>query len=291
YTPVGRDVMFFDITTNRVMLVTFDVEVEPHPFIQPAATTQSIQWVIDQQEIAWTQTDATETGSLTTQTYVAALDGSNSRVVLNDGPRSGIAAMPVAFNKDHTILYMDYQPTVGAITPFQQYAGLFAVDLGTEETELLPGEPGCFCGAAFSAGLFARLELTEDQAGFDLHVYNLAGEVDTVVPAVKLQGYTQAGDLTLSPDGKRAIYALADIRDFGGPNEFVRTIYVLANLEDQTQTALTSPITSFVRPVKWTEDNSALIFTSPEDNGTWKINLDEGRLNRIASATYIGTLK
>lgn len=291
YTPIGRNVMFFDLTTNRVMLVTHDGVVEPHPFIQPSATTQSIRWVIDQQQIAWTQTDVNETGSLTTQTYVAALDGSDARVVLIDGPRSGIAAMPIAFNKDHSALYMDYQPTVGAISPFQQYAGLFMVNLATEETELLPGEPGCFCGAAFSAGLFARLELTEDQAGFDLHVYNLAGEVDVIVPAIKLAGYTQAGDLTLSPDGKRAIYALADIRDFGGPNEFVRTIYVLANLEDHTQTALTNPIPAFVQPVKWTEDNSALIFTSPEENSTWKINLEEGRLNRIARATYIGTLK
>lgn len=292
YTPIGRTIMFFDLTTSRVMQVSYDGEVRLHPFIQPSVNTQAIHWVIDGGHIVWTQTDTTETGSLLTITRIAALDGSDQREILRDGPREGIAALPVAFNKDHSVLYMDYQPAVGAIAPFQQYAGLFSINISEDDSAaLLPGEPGCFCGAAFSAGLFARLELTSDQAGFDVHVYNLAGEVDQVIPALRLQGYTQAGDLTLSPDGKRAVYALAQIRDFGGPAESVRTVYVLVNLETGTQAALTNPITTFVRPVAWTEDNSALIFTSPEQNGTWKINLNTGRLDRVASATYVGTLR
>ncbi len=292
YTPIGRAVMFFDVTTNRVMLATSDGTIRPHPFIQPGVNTQRIDWIISGETIAWTRTDATEMGSLTTRTSVADLNGVAVREVLVDGPRDGIRVLPVAFSKDMTRLYMDYQPaTVGELSPFQQYAGLFALDLDGGEAELLPEEPGCFCGAAFGAGLFVRLDLTEDQLGYDVNIYNLAGEVEHSIPALSLEGYTQAGGLTLSPDGSRAIYALAQIRDFGGLNQSVRTVFVLINLDSMTQAALTDPITTFVQAVEWTEDSSALIFTSPDRNGTWKINLTDGRLSLVASANYLGTLR
>jgi hypothetical protein len=58
----------------------------------------------------------------------------------------------------------------------------------------------------------------------------------------------------------------------------------------QTQTALTDPITTFVRPVAWTEDNSAILFTSPTLDGTWKIQLSDGALVKVAEATYLGTI-
>jgi hypothetical protein len=65
-------------------------------------------------------------------------------------------------------------------------------------------------------------------------------------------------------------------------------VFVLVNLEDMTQTALTEPITTYVQPVAWTEDNSAVIFTSPEQDGTWKVDLSDGTLDRVAEATYVG---
>ena len=292
YTLVGRAVMFFDVTTNRVMLATSDGTIRPHPFIQPGVNTQRIDWVIAGDMIAWTRTDASETGSLTTRTSVSDLDGVNAREVLVDGPRDGIRALPVAFDPTMTTLYMDYQPAaVGELAPFQQYAGLFALDLTSGEVQLLPEEPGCYCGAAFGAGIFIRLNLTDDQQGYDMNIYNLAGEVEHDIPALRLEGYTQAGDLTLSPDGSRAVYALAQISDFGGVNQSVRTVFVLVNLDSMSQQALTDPITTFVQAVEWTEDSSALIFTSPGRNGTWKINLDDGQLRLVAAASYLGTLR
>ncbi len=292
YTLVGRAVMFFDVTTNRVMLATSDGTIRPHPFIQPGANTQRIDWVIAGEMIAWTRTDATETGSLTTRTSISDLDGVNAREVLVDGPRDGIRALPVAFDPSMTTLYMDYQPAaVGELAPFQQYAGLFALDLTSGEVQLLPNEPGCYCGAAFGAGLFIRLNLTDDQQGYDVNIYNLAGEVAHDISALRLEGYTQAGDLTLSPDGSRAVYALAQISDFGGVNQSVRTVFVLVNLDSMRQQALTDPITTFMQAVEWTEDSSALIFTSPGRNGTWKINLDDGQLRLVAAASYLGTLR
>jgi hypothetical protein len=209
--------------------------------------------------------------------------------VLVDGPREGIRALPVSFSADNTTLYMDFQPDgIGVLTPFRQYAGLFAVDVDSGIQEFLPDEPGCFCGAAIEAGLFMRLSVTDDLSGFDVLVYNLAGQVEQTIPALALPNYTQAGDILLTSDGTRAVYALAQVRGFGSANESVRTVFVLVNLEDMTQSALTEPITDYVQPVAWTEDNSAVIFTSPERDGTWKVNLDTGILDKVAEVTYVG---
>jgi hypothetical protein len=141
-----------------------------------------------------------------------------------------------------------------------------------------------------NAGLFLRLALTNDLTGFNVEVYNLIGEVDQTIPALALENFTQAGDILISPDGLRAVYALAQVRNFGSQNESVRTVFVLVDLEDMTQTELTEPITTYVQPVAWTEDDSAVIFTSPERDGTWKVSLSDGTLVKIAEATYVGVL-
>ncbi len=293
YTPVGEAIVFYDSAADRVMMASPDGRVREHPFIQPGGQTRRVDWVVspDQSRIAWTLTNGESASALTTITTVANVDGTNAHQIFVDGPRERIRALPVAFSSDSTVLYMDFQPDgIGALTPFKQYAGLFQVDLRSGEQTYLPDEPGCFCGAAFEAGLFLRLAVTQDLSGFDLEVNNLAGQVEQTIAALKLQNYTQAGDILIAPDGTKAVYALAQVRGFGSDNESVRTVFVLADLEAMTQTALTEPITTYVQPVAWTEDNSAIIFTSPERDGTWKVSLSDGTLVKIAEATYVGEL-
>lgn len=292
YTLAGDAVMFFDRFGGQVMLAEPDGDLRPHPFIQPGVDTRRIDWLIDQdaKHIAWTLTSGTPQ-SLTTLTTIANLDGTDSRQVLTDGPRDSIRALPVAFSDDQSTLYMDFQPEgVADFTPYPQFAGLFALQLETSEQTYLPGEPGCFCGAGFGNGLFLRLRVASDLSGFDLNVHNLAGEVTQTLPALTLNNYTQAGDIVLSPDGTRAIYAVAQIRDFGAPSQSVRTVFVLVDLSTMSQTPLTDPITTFVEPLAWTEDNSAIIFTSRQRDGTWKISLSDGSLDKVAEATYLGVL-
>ncbi|MCX9078889.1 MAG: hypothetical protein OIN84_13040, partial [Candidatus Methanoperedens sp.] len=293
YTLVGGYVMFYDPANDRVMVTSPTSITREHPFIQPGGGTRRVDWQVspDSTLIAWTLTNGDSASALSTVTTVSNLDGTNPRQVLVDGPRAGIRALPVAFSADNRKLYLDFQPDgIGALTPFQQYAGLFQVDLATGEQDYLPDEPGCFCGAGLNAGLFLRLALTNDLTGFNVEVYNLIGEVDQTIPALALENFTQAGDILISPDGLRAVYALAQVRNFGSQNESVRTVFVLVNLEDMTQAALTEPITTYVQPVAWTEDDSAVIFTSPERDGTWKVSLSDGTLVKIAEATYVGVL-
>lgn len=292
YTPLERSVMYFDAAANRVMLALPDGTTREHPFIQPGATTRRVDWLVspDNQVIAWTLTDGSP-NSLMTTTTIANLDGTNPRQVLVDGPRDGIRALPVAFSKDHHTLYMDFQPDgIGGFTPFPQYAGMFALDTTTSQWSYLPDEPACFCGAGFGNGLFLRLKVNQDLSGFDLHVYNLAGQVSQTIPAQSIRNYTQAGDIVLSPDGTKAVYALSQVQDFGRPSQSVRTVFMLVDLQGLTQTALTDPITTFVEPLAWTEDDTAVIFTSRQRDGTWKVSLSDGKLTKVAEATYLGTI-
>jgi hypothetical protein len=295
YTIVGDAVLYRDSASGRVMLAEPDAtEPREHPFIQPTAITRRLDWVVspDGKKIGWTTTESTPTNALVTTTHVANTDGSDNHEVLADGPRDGIRVLPLSFGRDNTVLYMDYQPdTIGDVTPFRQYAGVFALTLTDSQQRMLPGEPGCFCGAGVGGDLFVRLKLASDLEGFDVVAHNLSASVGETITAMSIANYTQAGDVLVAPDGSLAVYALAQVRDFGSPSQFIRTVFVLVDLVDGTQTALTEPFTLFLQPIAWTEDNTALLFTSPLENGTWKVNIEDGRLSKIASAAYLGTLQ
>ncbi|MBI1278627.1 MAG: hypothetical protein GC179_10920 [Anaerolineaceae bacterium] len=293
YTLVGNAVMYIDRVANRVMMVYPDGKIGEHPFIQPGTETRRVDWQLsaDGKKIAWTLTEGSPT-ALTTLTNVANVDGTDVHEVLADGPRNAIRALPVAFSPDYTILYMDFQPDGFAdFTPMPQYAGLIGVDIATGKWDYLPDEPSCFCGAGFGNGVLLRLRVSQDLSGFDVHVYNLAGKIEQTIPAKPLRGYTQSGDVVISPDGQRAVYALAQVQNFGRADQSVRTVFMLIDMQLKTQIALTEPITTFVEPHSWTEDNSALLLTSRQQDGTWKINLSDGKLARVADATYLGTVR
>ena len=293
YTVVGDDVMYIDLDTNQVMLLGSAGEPTPHPFIQPEPDTRRVDWALahDGHKIAWTLTAGESSDALVTTTYVADLDGSDQRLVLTDGPRSGIRALPLAFSADDNTLYMDYQPDgLGDFTPYAAYAGLFAVSLKDSAVAYLPAEPGCFCGAGFGGEQFVRMALNADSSGFDLFVADLTAQVSETIDAVRLRNYTQGGDVLVSPDGTRAVYALAQVQDFGSPEQSVRTVFVLADLEAMTQATLTNPLFNYLRPIAWTENNSAILFVSASNGTTWKYNLSNDRLEEIARAAYVGTL-
>jgi hypothetical protein len=290
-TPQG--VMFYAPTENRVRIVGVDGSITDHPFVQPSDASRRIDWLIDTdgQRIVWTLTEGRD-GALTTLTEIADVDGENRRLLLADGPRDGIRAFPVAFSPDQTALYMDYQPdSIGDLTTFRQFAGLFAVDLENGEILALPDEPGCFCGGGFGGGWFLRLALTPDLANFDLRITQLERGQSETLPALPLTDFTQGGDVLISPQGARAVYVLAQVRNFGTSEQQIQTVLVQVDLTTFTQTVLGDVVDFLLRPVAWTEDESAVILRSPQFAGTWKISVPNGALEQIATATYLGTIR
>lgn len=310
FTIYQDGVMFYDTIARQVVLVRRDGIIEPHPVVRLPPDARRVDWVIaaDGEMIAWTITAEDDAGRLTTETRVAAIDGADHRVVLHEVDEEGsrLRALPVAFSADNARLYMDNHPDgISDFLPFDQYVALMALDLATGETELLPDERGsrCICGATVGAGVFLRLRLPDDADderttgdSFDLYLYDLlAGGGGGRLPPLNLDTgtvYDTAGDLSISPDGRMAVYALARVTDFNTPRQTTRTVFVLVDIARGTQRPLTTEATTrFLRPVGWTEDNSAVILTSPTTNGTWKLNTGDGALRRIAAATYIGSIR
>ncbi len=295
YTVMPDGILFYDPGRREVMVATPDGSITPHPFIQMRSGDRRIDWHVGEDQIAWTTTFIDSQDRLATRTYVAGLDGADSRLVFTETDETGSAlrALPLAFSADGTILYMDAHPDgIDRFLAFNQYVGIFALDLESGEKTFLPGEQGnCICGAAFHENSFLRLRLTTDLRAFDLHVINLVSGVDQVVPALRLNNYDTGGDVMISDDGNYAIYALARISDVERLSQSIQTIFVLVDLRTLTQEVLTTNITTFVRPVAWTEDNARVIFTSPTQDATWKVSLEDGRLERIANARYLGTLR
>ncbi len=300
YTTAGNAVIYYDPGIQRVMLAETDGTLRTHPFIQPNLETRRVDWLVsaDQTLIAWTLTDVDVTGRLTTTTTIANLDGTEPRQVLIDGPRpDGIRALPLAFSADKSILYMDLHPDgLGALIPIDRYASLIALDLASGQATSLPGEDrfSCFCGAAVGPGVFLRLGVSLEQPGYDVRYYNLISNTGQTIPTIGLRNFPEAGDMLISPDGTRAVYTAMQVLNLGTPNQSTRTFFMLVDLDTFTQERMTgNPITTLIRPIAWTEDNSAVLFVSgdPDREGTWKINLNTRRLERVAEATFIGTLR
>jgi hypothetical protein len=298
YTVYQLGVMFYDRTLRRVMIAQPDGNISEHPYIRLAPEVQRVDWVIadNGERLAWTVVGTDVQGRLTTRTTIANIDGTGIRPVYTEVDADGnrLRALPIGFSADNETLYMDNYPDgIEQFIAFNQYVGIFALDLNTQATTLLPGEQGssCICGGAIRDDLFLRLRLNigGTRSGFDMHIYNLSADTEDVIPAPNVGAYDTAGDVLISDDGSQAIYALASITDFNTPTQRIETVFVLVDVSTLEQRVLNrSPLTLFVRPVTWTEDNSAVIFTNPEQDGTWKINISDGRLERIADATYLG---
>lgn len=294
YTPLDDSILFFDPRAQQVMQALPTGRVEPHPFITLADGARRVDWLVadDARWLVWTLTYA-EGQALRTVTWLATHAGTEPTLILEDGPRSdGVRALPVAFDLARNRLIMDAHPDgLGRFAPYTQYAGLFSVSLADDRTiSILPNEPSCFCAAAFSVDQFVRLAITEDFTGFDVRVTPLGSTATQTIPAYTVENFTQAGDILIAPDGRQAIYALSQIENFGALDQAVNTIFVLVDLVALTQRPLGEIITTYVHPQRWSDDNTTILFTSPQRAGTWKINIDDGALTRVAELSYLGTL-
>lgn len=295
YTPLLEQVLYFDWEERRVRLVDATGKVSDHPFIQLPGATLRVDWLVspDASRIAWTFTEQGADGQLRSFTRVADSDGGDLRDVLVDGPRPERHALPVAFSGDGATLFMDYRPLLQPGEAQRAgFADLFALTLDEGFTRPLPDEPGCLCGAAFGAGQILRLQLAADLAGFELVQRDLNGVLRGRFPAPTLPGFTAAPHLLLAPDGSRALYTLSQLRGGGGGGQALRSVFVLADLEEGGSRILGEPTRDLLRPVAWSDGDNTVLLTSddPLRDGAWKLDLTDGALLPVARATWLGAL-
>ncbi len=292
----GGYVLFQDAEGGTLSRAWPDGSTEPHPFIQPIPETARIDWVVssDGQWIAWTRTDRTADGQLTTLTTLARADGGDQRVLLQDGPDAFLHVVPLALTDDGTFFF-DRQPGgLGGFFFYPQYADVHRLRPGQSAPERLPFEPNCFCGAALSADgqYFVRLEQVSDAGGFDARVWDLAANVDTFAPTIA-PPYALAGAALVSAEGERVVYSLANnvTLDSAGSGRERFMLVVVEAKEGVQRPLLETPLDRPLLPLAWTDDGHGVLLYNPRRDGTWKLDLDTGEVRQVASATLVGVIQ
>lgn len=294
FTLLGNAVVYYDLEEERVKQAAPDTSIRDHPFLGAAADIERVDWLVfrDGQAVAWTATRRGDGGTLTTSTFVSELDGADSRELLVDGPRAGVRVLPVAFSAATNELIMEAHPDgISEHFSYTQYAGLFALSLADGAVRPLPDEAGCYCAAGFGDQVLLRLPPAASGDGVAVKVYSLDGSRRLAIESAAPVGFTSPGEALVSADDNFALYVVSQAPLPGDAASDTRSVFVLADLRTLEQSLVSNPITGIVRRVTWTEDNGAVLFTSDQQLGTWKLRLSDGKITELASALYLGSLQ
>ncbi len=295
HTLTNSGVMYVDQADGGIKLAKADGIIRDHPFITSARRDEQIDWVLsaDRERIAWTTARSTDDDQLVTSVHVAGMASADIRELLVYGPRPGIRLLPVAFGFDEMELLMEVRADgAGEMAPYRRSSGLFALNFAGAQvaTRALPGEQSCFCAVGFGTDIMLRLAPNPETMSNDVRVHRISDGSMQVIPAVSRGNYTEAGNLLVSPDDGLAVYALSQISNHGGPEMTIRTVLVLVDLQNLRQRILGSPMPALIKPVSWTEDQNAVIFTTDEARASWKLDLATGQATMVAEAVYLGML-
>lgn len=294
FSVTSLGVIYLDGEDRTVKLAQTDGTIRRHPFIDFAPGDHSIDWVVsaDGARIAWTIGRQLADESLATTTWLADSDGDNLRELLADRPRIGIRLLPVAFRPRSEQLIMEVRAAeVIEAAPYRLRTGLFVLDFANGEvaSRPLPGERNCYC--AYGVGADVALRLTRTSAGgFAAEVFELETDQARVIAAPPVADYPYAGNLIVSADGSLAIYALSQVDELAGAGSGFRTVLARIDLIAARQEIISRPVPALVRPIAFSEDNSALLFTTASDGGTWKLRLLDGAISKVADGVYLGRI-
>lgn len=277
FTLLGDYVIYRKPQSGAVMRANADGSLEPHPFIQRTEDTRSIHWVVspDRQAVAWVQTSMAGVSEV----FLAWADGRDQRKLAIPPPAPPLNIEPLALSNGLAAFFYDAAHPPAAVA-YDYYVDLAQYRVAEGLFFSLPQEPNCPCGAAITpdGGILARLESPDGQGPFGLHIWDLAGGADILIPAAGLP-YPIAGDLVLNGIGTFAAYSVSNGAQYG---------LVLVDVVIQQQVLVFDPGPTRYRPVAFIDDDSALLLTA--DDGTYKLDLVSGELRRVSTLIYLGTI-
>ena len=295
FTLTSSGVIYFDQAESQVKLVKADGIIRDHPFINATSDTHRVDWVLseDGDQIVWTISQIVDDGQLITATWLTDIAGVEIRELLVYGPRDGIQLRPIGFGDGQREIYMEaHADDSEGLSPYTRRTGLFALVLAADElnTRALPGDQSCLCAVGFGANLMLRLAPNLDSGGLDVEIYALDGGDRQVIAALSRGNYRAGGNIIVSADGKQAIYALSQIRNSGEAQDEIRTVLVHVDVSSGRQRIASSPIFDLARPLGFTDEDRAVLFTTRNDEVTFKLDLEDGRQFRVADAVYLGRM-
>ena len=295
FALTNNGVIYLDRQAGQVKLAKADGIIRDHPFIHVTTDLRRVDWVVsaDGEQIVWTISQTVNGGQLVTATWLADIAGAEIRELLVYGPRDGIHLLPIAFGDDGSEIYMEaHADGSEGLSPYSLRTGLFALVVTADElhTRALPGDPNCLCAVGFGANRMLRLAPNSDAGGLDVEVYPLDGGDLQIIPALSRGNYRDGGNILLSADGTQAIYALSQVRDSAAEIDEIRTLLIHVDISNGRQRIASSPITDLARPLAFTDENRALLFSTQQSNLTYKLDLENGRHTKVADAVYLGQL-
>lgn len=295
FTLSAGGLLFFDPEERQVKIAKADGIIRDHPFIKAGAAAHSVDWAVsgDGGQIVWTVSRMTEDGKLITATWLADAAGAEIRELLVYGPRAGIQLLPIAIIETNGEIFMEAHALgSGGQSPYRRRTGLFSLTIRDDEleTRALPGDGACLCAVGFGANLMLRLAPNPDLSGLYVEIFDLDGGDPRVIPPLSRGDYNEAGNILLSADGKQAVYALSQIRETSTERDAIRTVLAHVDIENGRQRIASSPMPDLVRPLRFTDDNRAVLVTLEHSDATLKIDLEEGGLVEVAEAIYLGQL-
>lgn len=294
-TLTKSGVIYYDRAERQVKLAKADGTVRNHPFIKAGADAHRVDWVLSQDggQIVWTISRLVEDGQLITAAWLADAAGAEIRELLIYGPRDGIQLLPIGFSGDQREIYMEaHADGSEGLSPYRRRTGLFSLVISPGElrTRALPGDPSCFCAVGFGANRLLLLAPNADSGGLDVEIYPLAGGDRQVIPALSRGNYRAGGNILLSADGTQAVYALSQVLDSFAEQDEIRTALVHVDIENGRQRIASSPILDLARPLGFTDEKRALLFTTRRHDATYKLDLEDGTQSMVADAVYLGQL-
>lgn len=294
HTLIDDGVLYFDGNDLQVKLVKPDGLIREHPFLVMKSGDFRIDWAVanDGRQIAWAISRQGSDG-LATSLMVADAGGSDIRQLLSYGPRPGIRLVPVAFDRVADALYVAvHVEGTEEATAYARHSGLFRLDYSAENvaTSALTNDQPCFCAVGFGDDVWLRLVSEDRTSGIELEIHELSTGTMRVVPPISMGSYEEAGNLLVSSDGAVAVYALSQVSGLNSLREDIRSVAVLVDLENARQMVVNYPMSNLVRPIAFTEDNSAVLLRQEGRDGTWKMQLDDGETVMVANDTFLGII-
>jgi hypothetical protein len=291
HTLLKNGVLFQEAGSGFAKVVFPNGNAILNSWIPPETPNTHIEWVVSEnkQWILWSVTQS-QGSTFSNSLFIAGIDGSNVQQLLQAAPNESTGILPLVVANTGTLAFYSRQNPESA--PYQLFPAIdniFKVDVVAGASVPLAGEPKCACGAVISddGKLFARLEPAPDQQGFDLRLWNVDINTDTLIDAPDIS-HLQSGYVLISPDGTKAVYSSARGKPPGKGVPAERYVLILADFQQRTQRILTEPSPDALRAIAFTTNNRAIIAVGVGKNGTYKILLESGTVTQESNYTFLG---
>jgi hypothetical protein len=266
---------------------------QPLSFVDTSASSFAVYTgpAAPQGMAAWTSFTTNVTSKVPTQIqeiHVAALDGSNAHVVLEEQITDFVLSV-IRWSPDGKRLYYSKEPMGlgGPSIMFSGFSSLWSLDLASGKSAQIvmytTARTICLDDFTADAGLVG------EHCGHNVmhNVIDLlspsSGAITPIQPPPGLP-FQQLGDVRFSPDETRVAYAL------GNPDSQQGWVAVSDGLTGGSHLVATSPQGDYYNVKAWL-DNNTLILQGAITSGVWLVQADGANLHRVADGSFLGVMR